>query len=105
MFHRSAFLSPAILALFLATASPGQAYAQHGHGGFHSGSRPGFRGTSRGFHQRFFGPGFGGFDRGFDRRFFDPRFGGFDRRFFDFGFGGFDRDFDRRFFRFGFGGF
>jgi hypothetical protein len=93
MFQRFVFLGAAALALLWATASPGQVYAQHGRGRFHSGFRGGFDGR------------FGGFSRGFDRRSFDPRFGGFDRRSFDPRFGGLDRDFDRRVFLFGFGGF
>jgi hypothetical protein len=101
MFHRFVFVSAAVLALFWATAHPGRAYAQHGHGGF-SGGRPGFGGIGRSFDGRSFQPGFGGFDRGFNRGFFDPRFGRFDgrfdRRFFDPRFGrDIDRDFDRRF--------
>ena len=77
MFHRSVFLGAALLALFLAIASPGQAYAQNGHCGSHSGFRPGYSGGSYGYGRRFFDPRFGGFDRDFDRRFFLFGFGGF----------------------------
>ena len=73
MFHRFVFLSAAVLALVWATASPGHVYAQHGHGGFHSGFRSDLGGRDRGSNQRFFQPGFGGFDR----RVFQPSFGGF----------------------------
>jgi hypothetical protein len=77
MFRKFVSLSAGVLALLCVTGMPGQLYAQHARGGFHSGMHPMTTRFSPGMGRGFINPRFNGAIPGTGRGFINPRFGGF----------------------------